>query len=441
MSITDKLPPHDSIAEAGIIGCLLLDPPYSLPLAQEKIRSPEFFYEVLHGELFKIIGGLVADRNPVDLLTVFSAAKKAGIFHDREGLVKLSAMMESVPSAANVSAYAETVAELYLLRRVLRVAADASHAAMNTPQGDVEKMLDGFESAALSIRRETETGRGVADVTELIRRNVDDYERAMAHGAIPGITTGLYDLDKISGGLQGQQIICLAGTPSAGKTSMALNVAERAALELQIGVGIFSLETSAKKIVHRMTCQIGQVNSTAMTNGNPQQRDMERLAFAQGKLNAARERILICDRGGMNIVALMAMGRQMFQRGARLFIVDYLQLIAGPERTDTERLTAISKGLKNMAKEFDVPVLVVSSLSRDSSKENRAPKMSDLRGSGQIEFDADQIWLLHCEDPDAENRVVDLHVAKNKDGQTGKIKLSFQKSFYKFRSMSCVETD
>lgn len=434
----DKLPPHSIEAEQGVLGCILLSPKDCLLECVERLR-PGFlsFYDLRHQTLFKSLASM-AKRSEVDLITVVSELKTTGLMQESGGLAYVSSLPDAVPSAANLEYYLDIVLEKYMLRKLIQTCAGISQRAFDG-ESEPGELVDGIEKEILAIRASIERGRGIADLAKVGQQLIGRYEASM-EGKQTGVLTGFPDLDQLTGGMQRQETIILAGQQSTGKTSLLLNILWRVVERGGVG-GILSLETSAEKLLHRLYCLVARINGAQFLNGGyPTQRECAAMLEAAAKVQNVRQRILIDDSGGLTVAEMKAKARRMYQAGADFVGLDYMQLVHSPgAKSDVERMTAISMGVKECAKENDRPFIGVSSLNREAAKGDRKPRMCDLRGSGQIEYDANQAWLLECEDAEAMTRTVKINVAKNKDGGTGTRDLLFFPAEFRFESAAKVQ--
>jgi replicative DNA helicase len=354
-----------------------------------------------------------------------------------------------VPSSANLSYYLEIVQEKFVLRRLIQTCT-AVVGRVYEHEGNPDKLLDEVERDILRIN-ESRVETSSNTIKELVKRainTIEDYHQRQ--GNLTGIATGFTDLDKMTSGLHEGEMIVIAARPSMGKTSLAMNIAEHVAIEQGLAVGVFSLEMTADSLVLRMLCSRSRVNMRNVRDGFLAERDFPKLTGAAGKL--AKAPMFIDDSSGLSILQLRAKARRMQQQyGIKLFVIDYLQLLhstANRAENRQQEIADISNGIKSLAKELRVPVIVLSQLNRELERDkNRKPRMSDLRESGAIEQDADLVGLLYkpsSDDDEAgaaaeEDAVpVNLLIAKQRNGPTGDVNLTFLKSFTRFESAAKV---
>ena len=428
----DSLPPHSKEAEQGVLGCILLCPMDTMnECAQKLVLGGNEFYELQHQIIYKTLIAMWQDRLLIDLITVQQRLKDRKRLDQIGGIEYLSKLQDSVPSAANIGYYIEIVQDKAMASELLAVSGKRSAAAHKS---DIQKSITEAEMAVLGIRQRREGGRGASDIKTIQDALICDYEDAANGNRKMGILTGFPALDDMMGGMMEQEVIILAASPSAGKTTLMLNILFNVA-EAGTPVGIISMETSSKKIIHRLHCMAGQVEGGLFYRGAASKQDLERMAMAAARVGRSRHKIHLRDdvRGDTGLVSCC---RQMYQAGARIIGIDYLQLLSTP---DYEGVSQSSSTVKGIAKELNIPVILISSLNRGTNNQNKdgkdkKPTMSDLRGSGSIEFDADKIGLLYCPDRESAVRSVEFNLAKNKDGMCGRKELTMFASQFRFQS-------
>ena len=433
MSDAVQMFPHSIEAERGILGCALLDGSLVGDL------HVELFQDLRHRIIATALLDMVAKGAPVDVLTLVPKLTAMGELERVGGLAEVTSLPFATPSHANFSHWRNILQDLAKLRKAITVASDTIAAARETG-ADADTVLERFEHDALAIRQ-TSAGSGEVDIKATLRDVISDMEEAHASGGrIRGIATGFHALDQLTGGLQPGEVFIIAARPSVGKTSLAMNIAEHVAVASKVPVGVFSMEMSAKELVRRMVCSLARVNSGDVKKGNLTASDFARMATATGKIGKAP--LHIDDRGGLTVGQVGSSARRMVQRhGIKLLIVDYLGLMSGGQKRSSryEDTTAISIGMKALAKELGIPLIVLAQLNRASEQESRAPRMSDLRDSGGVEQDADIVGLLHRDDrEDGDTQTVNLIIAKQRNGAVGKIELQFHRQFTRFESTSMM---
>ena len=450
----DRLPPHDLQMEMGVLGCCLLDPNQCLGECVEKLKDDGklAFYDLRHQTIYEMLTEMYNARVPIDLITLQQKLKDLQILDQVGGISYLSQIQDVVPSSANLAYYLGIVREKFLLRKLIQTCSGVVSRIFDF-EGDVEQLLDEVEKDILHVNESREQNE-TKDVKKLVNDALVTIEHFFNRkGELSGVSTGFADLDKMTDGLHGGEMVIVAARPSMGKTSLAMNIAEHVALELNLPVGVFSLEMSAASLVLRMLCSLARVNMRSIRDGFMTEADFPKLMSASGRLAAAK--LLIDDTAGLSILQLRARARRMYQQhGIKLFVIDYLQLLNSTARRAQENrqqeIADISSGIKALAKELNVPVIVLSQLNRELEKDkSRTPRLSDLRESGSIEQDADLVGLLYKPDagdeddaPDeSEGVAVNFLIAKQRNGPTGDVNLTFLKPFTRFESRSKFSDD
>jgi replicative DNA helicase len=449
----DRLPPSSAEAEQGVLGCVLLDPKEGMGVCIEKLkRGSEVFYDLRHQLIYDVLAEMYDEKQAIDLITLQQKLKDRSQLESIGGISYLAALVDAVPSAANLEYYLNIVREKFLLRKMIQTCTGVV-ARVYEHEGEVESLLDEIERDVLRISEErVETSSRT--IKELVHKAINTIEEFhQRQGMLTGVGSGFPDLDKMTSGFHGGEMIVIAARPSMGKTSLAMNMAEHAAIEQRLPVGVFSLEMTAESLVLRMLCSRSRVNLRNIRDGFLAERDFPKLTGAAGKL--ANAPLFIDDSSGLSILQLRAKARRMFQQfGIRLFVIDYLQLLNSTSRRAENRqqeIADISNGIKALAKELNVPVIVLSQLNRELEKDkNRKPRLSDLRESGAIEQDADLVALLYkpssgddeeAPSPDQDANPVNLYIAKQRNGPTGDVPLTFLKGYTRFESAAKVSAE
>jgi len=452
----DRLPPHSIEAEQGVLGCVLLSPHDCMGECIEKLKSgPDIFYDVRHRTLFQTLTEMYDQKQAIDLITLQQHLKNIQQLENVGGLAYLSSLPDAVPSAANLEYYLDIVLEKYLLRKMIQTCTGIVGRVFDY-EGQVDALLDEVERDILRISEERVAGASLT-IKELVNKAISKIEEYhQNHGMLTGVSTGFADFDKMTTGLHAGEMIVIAARPSVGKTSLAMNIAEHVSLELKVPVGVFSLEMTADQLVLRMLCSRSRVNLRNIREGFLAERDFPKLTGAAGKLAGAP--LFIDDSSALSILQLRAKARRMWQQfGIKLFVIDYLQLLNSTSRRVENRqqeIAEISGGIKSLAKELSVPIIVLSQLNRELEKRGpgERPRLSDLRESGAIEQDADLVGLLYREtknkDGDDETNEVEqdaipvkLCIAKQRNGPTGDVALTFLKSYTRFESAAKVSPE
>jgi replicative DNA helicase len=450
----DRLPPNAPEAEQGVLGCVLLSPNECVGQCVEKFKSgAEVFYDLRHQAIYETLAEMYDQREAIDVITLQQRLKDKQRLEEVGGIAYLASLPDAVPSAANLSYYLEIVQEKFILRKLIHACTEVV-SRVYEHEGEVDALLDEVERDILRISEARIEGSTTA-IKELVKKAIgiiEDYHQRQ--GMLTGIGTGFPDLDKLTNGLHAGEMIVIAARPSVGKTSLAMNIAEYVAIDLKLPVGVFSLEMTSESLVLRMLCSRSRVNLRNVREGFLAERDFPKLTAAAGKL--ANAPLFIDDSAGLSILQLRAKARRMAQQfGVKLFVIDYLQLLHSTARRAENRqqeIADISNGIKALAKELSVPVVVLSQLNREVEKEkNRKPRLSDLRESGAIEQDADLVGLLYKpssgDDDDGGGEEqdalpVNLLIAKQRNGPADvDVKLTFLKSFTRFESAAKVSDD
>jgi len=455
MARTDRLPPHAPEAEQGVLGCILLSPNECLGDCIQKIKTDaEVFYDLRHQTIYRALVEMYDHREAIDIITLQQRLADRQQLEQIGGIPYLNGLQDGVPSAANLSYYLDIIQEKFLLRKMIHTCTDVIGRVYDF-DGDVEALLDQVESEVLQMNESRVQG-GATPIKQLVTDATHTVENFFNRkGVLGGVGTGFTDLDKMTDGLHGGEMIVIAARPSMGKTSLAMNIVEHAVLTQKLPVGVFSLEMTAESLVLRMLCSDARVNLRTIREGFMTESDFPKLTNAAGRLSNAP--LFIDDTPGLSILQLRARARRLSQQfGIKLFVVDYLQLLHSTARRSQENrqqeIADISGGIKALAKELKVPVLVLSQLNRELERDkNRRPRLSDLRESGAIEQDADLVGLLYkpssgddddggaTEEPDG--IPVNLLIAKQRNGPTGDVNLTFLKPYTRFESAAKVSDD
>jgi replicative DNA helicase len=412
-------------------------------------KGVEVFYDLRHQVIFDTLVEMYDNKKPIDLITLQENLKLKNQLEAIGGIPYLSALPDAVPSAANLEYYVEIVREKYVLRKMIQTCT-AAVGRVYEHEGKVDGLLDEVERDILKISEDRieSTSMKMKDLVHRAINTIEDYHQRQ--GMITGVGTGFLDFDKMTSGLHGGEMIVIAARPSMGKTSLVMNIVEHVVLEEKQPVGVFSLEMTAESLVLRMLCSRARVNMRNIRDGFLAERDFPKLTGAAGKM--ANAPLYIDDSAGLSILQLRAKARRMYQQyGIKLIVIDYLQLLnASNSRVENRQEVAmISNGVKALAKELNVPVIVLSQLNRELEKDkSRKPRLSDLRESGAIEQDADLIALLYKPDEgkeddddkpqDQEAIPVNLLIAKQRNGPTGDVHLTFFKGYTRFESAAKV---
>ena len=437
-----KLPPHSIEAEQSLLGGLLID---NSALDQvNDIVSPKDFYRQDHRLIFTHINEILNLDNPADVITVAESLEKKSELASVGGIAYLGSLAENMPSVANIRGYAKIIRDNSVLRNLISVGSDIVEGAFS-PQGkDAQALLDEMEQKLFSIAELESNRLGYKDFQTVIAdvvRNLE--ERGQNPGAINGVSTGFTDLDKLTTGLKRGELIIIAGRPSMGKTALAMNIAESCALKEKKAVAIFSMEMGSEQIVTRLLGAVAKVDQNKMRTGELDENDWAEIADALGKLNEAP--LFIDEGSALNSYELRARARRLHsstEGGLGLIVVDYIQLMSPLGNIGENRATEISeisRSLKSLAKELNVPVIALSQLNRNvDSRPDKRPQMSDLRESGAIEQDADVIMFIYREEaynPETLDKgIAEIILAKQRNGPTGDVRLTWVGEYTRFEN-------
>src|SRR5208283_4966286 len=452
----DRLPPHSPEAEQGVLGCALLSPNECVGECIEKLKDggQEVFYDLRHQTIYEMLATMFNERMPIDIITLQQRLKDKQLLEQVGGIAYLAQLQDAVPSAANLSYYLEHVQEKYLLRKMIHTCTDVVGRVYDY-EGEVDALMDEVERDVLRIS-ESRAQSSALSTKELVGKAIGTIENYFSRkGVLNGLATGFADLDRMTDGLHGSEMIVIAARPSMGKTSLAMNIAEHVVLEQKLPVAVFSLEMSAEALVLRMMCSVARVNLRSIREGFMNESDFPKLTSAAGRL--ANAPLFIDDSAGLSILQLRARARRLAQQhGVKLFVIDYLQLLHSTARRAQENrqqeISDISSGIKALAKELKAPMLVLSQLNRELERDkSRKPRLSDLRESGAIEQDADVVGLLYkpnagededgaaVEEPDG--LPINLLIAKQRNGPTGDVNLTFLKPYTRFESAAKISDE
>lgn len=432
----DRLPPQNIEAEQAVLGAIFLEPS-SLTMASE-ILIPEDFYRAAHQKIFNVMLKLNDEGKAVDLVTVTEELAAAKLIEDTGGVSYLSELAGSVPTAANIEYYARIVEEKSLLRRLIRTATEIASDGYSR-EDEVETLLSEAEKNILAVAQRKNAG-AFHNIKDVLVRTYDNIELMHQRvGDITGIATGFAELDKMTAGFQRNDLIIVGARPSVGKTAFALNIASNVATKTGENVAIFSLEMGAEQLVMRMLCSEGNIDAQRLRTGSLTDEDWGKLTMAMGSLSNSG--IFIDDTPGVRISDIRSKCRRLKQEhGLGMILIDYLQLILGSGRSGENRqqeVSEISRSLKQLARELQVPVIALSQLSRGvEQRQDKRPMMSDIRESGSIEQDADIVAFLYRDDyydKESENKnIIEIIIAKQRNGPTGTVSLAFVKEYNKF---------
>jgi replicative DNA helicase len=451
-----RAPPHSVEAEQGVLGSMLISPREAIAEVVEKINE-EYFYVPAHQTIYQALVDLWNAGQAIDLITFTQVLRDRNLLETVGGAALVTSLFTFVPTAANLGYYLEIVRDKYILRSIITASTESVRRAYEE-QDEVGNLLDEVEQRIFAVGEDRFKGQ-MLSMKDQVMGAIESIEKLYEnHGGITGISTGFTELDRMTDGMHPAEMIVIAARPSMGKTALAMNIAEHVAINERLPVGVFSLEMSSQQLVQRMLCSRARVNLQKVRGGFLAERDFPSLTTAASKL--AEAKIFIDDSAGLSILEMRAKARRLkAQQDVQLIVIDYLQLLRSTSRRAQENrqleISEISAGLKALAKELKIPLIVVAQLNRQPEARSRGePRLSDLRESGSIEQDADLVGLLlrpdlykddeksdDDKDDQGEEKLhnekgeeAELIIAKQRNGPIGKIDLTFLKHFTRFEN-------
>src|SRR6266571_771232 len=439
-----RSPPHSVEAEQGVLGSMLISPRDIIAECVEKINEA-YFYIPAHQTIYTVLVELWNAGQGIDLITFTQVLRDRNVLDAVGGPAFVTSLFTFVPTAANITYYLEIVRDKYILREIIAACTESVRRSYEE-QDEVNNLLDEVEQRIFAVGEDRFKGQ-MLSMKDQVMGAIESIEKLYENrGGITGISTGFAEFDRMTSGMHGSEMIVIAGRPSMGKTAFAMNVAEHVAIQEKLAVGVFSLEMSSQQLVQRLLCSRARVNLQKVRDGFLAERDFPSLTAAASKL--AEAKIFIDDSASLTILELRAKARRLkAQQDVQLIIIDYLQLLRSTSRRAQDNrqleISEISAGLKALAKELKIPVIVVAQLNRQPEQRSGGkPRLSDLRESGSIEQDADLVGLLvrpELYEEDEEARVekageAELIIAKQRNGPVGEIPLTFLKEFTRFET-------
>ncbi|OQB06705.1 MAG: Replicative DNA helicase [bacterium ADurb.Bin212] len=437
-----RIPPQNLDAERSILGASLLDKNALIKIID--IVTAQDFYDENHGLIFEAMLTLFEKRRPIDIVTLTEQLESEKILDQVGGASYLTDLVNGTPSAANVVHYAKIVSDKAVLRRLIEASSNISELGFDE-DAEISETLDKAEQSLFAVSQKFMKDKFVAvkDILTEAFDRIDKIHKDKDKGALRGVPSGFRDLDAITAGFQKSDLIILAARPSMGKTSIVLNIAEHIAIEEKIPVGIFSLEMSKEQLVDRLLSSQAGVDSWKLRTGNLSDEDFPRIGYAMGVLSEAP--MYFDDTPGQNVMEIRAKARRLqMEHGLGLIIIDYLQLMEGRSKggdpNRVQEISEISRSLKGLARELNVPVIALSQLSRAvEHRPDKRPQLSDLRESGSIEQDADVVMFLYRDeyyDPETDKKgITEILIKKHRNGPTGFVEVYFQPEQMRFRDL------
>ena len=433
----EKIPPQNLVAEQSVLGSMLIDK--NAILRAVELLSPESFYRDAHRYIYEAILKLFDVGEPVDAVTVSEALRKVDKLDAVGGSVYIADLINSVPTSANVEHYAKIVEEKAILRKLIDAGTKIVQEAFDEPE-NVESILDGAEKTIfeIALKRVKEGFYKIDSVLKKVLDRIDKlYEK---HETLTGIPSGFQDLDNLTAGFQNADLIIIAARPSVGKTALALNIAQNVCIKHKIPVALFSLEMSKEQLAQRILCSEAEIDAIRLKTASLPDAGWKKLTKALSKLSEAQ--LFIDDTAAISAMEIRAKARRLkAEHGLGLVIIDYMQLMSGRSRVENrvQEISEIARSLKTLGRELDLPVIALSQLSRAVEQRNdRIPRLSDLRESGEIEQTADVVLFIHRDDyynPASEKaNIAEIIIAKQRNGPVGTVELVFRKEIAKFVS-------
>ncbi|MEG1929818.1 MAG: replicative DNA helicase [Anaerovorax sp.] len=440
--MNERIPPHNDDAEKSVLGSIILDKDALYEVLE--ILQPEDFYSEMHKEIFATIVEIHRKSVPVDILTVSEELKKKKSLDMVGGRAYIAALSTMVPSTSNAAQYAKIVSEKAVLRRLIASASDIIEKGYQEKM-DPEGVLDYAEQSIFQIAQTRQT-RDYQNIKDVLWKNINRLdELSKMEGQLTGVTTGFIDLDNKTAGLQKSDLIMIAARPSMGKTAFALNIAQHAAIKGNASVLIFSLEMAAEQLGQRLLSMESRVEMQKLRVGNIERKDWDQINVALDALSKAN--INIDDTPGITMMEIKNKCRRLkAEQGLDMVVIDYLQLMSfeGKSESRQQEITAISRFLKQLAREMDCPVVVLSQLSRaPEQRADHRPILSDLRESGSIEQDADIVMFLYRDEyynPESTDKpnICEINIAKQRGGETGTVELTWLGKYTRFADKSRI---
>jgi len=436
---TDRIPPQAIDVERTVLGSMLID--NNAAVSAMELLSEECFYVSAHRQIFACLREMFEKSVPFDVITLADALKKHGWLEAVGAEPYLAELVNSIATSANIEYHAKILNEKATLRSLISTAADITTNCFST-DAEAQEILDAAEAKIFSVS-ESRIKNSFESVAQLLPKTFDDIARYTKGGVI-GVPTGFAQLDEMTSGLQRSDLVIIAGRPSMGKTALALSMVLHAAVKAKYTTAIFSLEMSKSQLAQRLLCGEARINMHQLRSGMLPQRDFPKLSLAAGPL--AEAPLFIDDTPGISVLELRAKARRLkAQHNLSLIIIDYLQLMGSTSKVESrqQEISQISRSLKGIAKELDVPVIALSQLSRAVEQRggDHRPQLSDLRESGAIEQDADVVMFVYREevyekDDESKKGLAEIIIGKQRNGPIGSVNVSFIRDYARFENLS-----
>lgn len=438
-----KIPPNSVQAEQSVLGGLMLDN-QTWDTVADKVVEEDFYYRG-HKLIFRVIAELADKQMPFDIITISEALRAAGQLEDAGGFAYLGVIAKDTPSAANIATYASIVRDRSVLRQLIHIGTEIANSAFNPEGQNTAELIESAERAIFKIAEQLQRGQsGFIPIKTLLAKAVDKIEMLYEQeGTVTGAATGFTDLDNLTSGLQPADLVIVAGRPSMGKTTVAMNMAENVAIKTGLPVAVFSMEMPGDALAMRMMSSLGRIDQNKIRTGKLEDDEWPRLTSAINLL--AETKLFIDDTPALNPTEVRARARRLMREHGQigLVVLDYIQLMQSPSSGDNrvQQISDISRGLKALAKELNVPVIALSQLNRNlEQRPNKRPIMSDLRESGAIEQDADLILFVYRDEVYNEDSpdkgVAELIIGKQRNGPLGTVRLTFLGQYTRFENFA-----
>lgn len=434
---SERVPPQNTEAEESVLGSMLIEG--DAVLTALEILAPEDFYKETHRMIFRRMSEMSEAQEAIDMVTLSDRLKATGELERIGGLAELARLANFVPTAANIEYYSRIVSEKAVIRRLIGAATEIAATAYRGSE-DLDELLDHAERAIFEVA-ERRTQKSYVALKEILVETMERLDKqASRGGGVMGVMSGIGDLDHLTSGFQPSDLIILAARPSVGKSALAVNIAKNAGLRSDIPVLYFSLEMSQEQVAQRLLCSDATIPMHRLRSGEVDENDFRRLSVTLGRL--AETPIFVDDSPSVSVMEIRTRCRRMqAEHGLGLVIIDYLQLMRPARKAENrqQEISEMTRSLKGLARELGVPIIALSQLSRAvEQRQEHVPMLSDLRESGAIEQDADLVMFLYADPKERESNIIQLSVAKQRNGPTGMLRLFFARDICRFEDLDVV---